>query len=102
MTTPRMFVTESTGNTGLSPSMRSIKRLTHIALMVCLMMGLALPVTAEQFLGSDVPEGFIPPPLHPKGVRLETQELAPNVYALLSNRPGVDNSGFVVGDRGVL
>ena len=47
-------------------------------------------------------QGFLPPPLHPKGVRLETKELAPGVYALLSNRPGVDNSGFVVGDRGVL
>jgi len=48
------------------------------------------------------PEGFIPPPLNPAGVELQTKELAPGVYALLSGRPGVDNSGFVVGERGVL
>ena len=48
------------------------------------------------------PEGFIPPPLHPEGVELQTKELSPGVYALLSGAPAVDNSGFVVGDRGVL
>ena len=47
MTTPRTFVTASTGKTGLPPSMRSIKRLTHVALMVCLVMGFALPVTGK-------------------------------------------------------
>jgi cyclase len=46
--------------------------------------------------------GFVAPPLHPGGVSLETRELAPGVYALLSTRPPVDNSGFVVGERGVL
>ena len=35
-------------------------------------------------------------------MQLETRELGPGVYALLSNRPPVDNSGFVVGERGVL
>ncbi len=48
------------------------------------------------------PEGFIPPPLHPAGVKLRTKRLAEGVYALLSGRLGVDNSGFVVGGRGVL
>lgn len=48
------------------------------------------------------PAGFIAPPLNPAGVRLETTELASGVYALLSGRPAVDNSGFVVGERGVL
>jgi cyclase len=48
------------------------------------------------------PEGFVPPPLHPGDTVLRTQELAPGVYALLSDRPAVDNSGFVVGERGVL
>ena len=48
------------------------------------------------------PEAFIPPPLHPGGVRLETRRLAEGVYALVSDRTGVDNSGFVVGERGVL
>src|SRR5713101_9308505 len=34
--------------------------------------------------------------------RLETKELAPGVYGLLSSKPPVDNSGFVVGEHGVL
>ena len=46
--------------------------------------------------------GFIPPPLNPSGARLETKELAPGVYGLLSSKPPVDNSGFVVGEHGVL
>ncbi len=33
---------------------------------------------------------------------LETRELAPGVYALVSNKPPTDNSGFVVGEEGVL
>ena len=48
------------------------------------------------------PAAFIAPPLNPTGVQLRTEELTPGVYALLSGRPAVDNSGFVVGDRGVL
>jgi cyclase len=48
------------------------------------------------------PQGFIPPPLNPTGARLETTELAPGVYGLLSSKPPVDNSGFVVGEHGVL
>lgn len=51
---------------------------------------------------SERPPGFIPPPLHPGGARLETLRLADGVYALASNLPAVDNSGFVVGKRGVL
>ena len=48
------------------------------------------------------PPGFIPPPLNPTGVLLETRELASNVYALMSNTPFADNAGFVVGDEAVL
>ena len=51
---------------------------------------------------ANAPQGFIPPPLNPTGARLETKELAPGVYGLLSSKPPVDNSGFVVGERGVL
>ena len=51
---------------------------------------------------STLAEGFPPPPLHPEGIVLETRELAPGVYALVSNKPPTDNSGFVVGDKGVL
>ncbi len=50
----------------------------------------------------DGPAGFIPPPLHPEGIKLVTKPLGNNVYALLSNHPGVDNSGFIVGERAVL
>ena len=48
------------------------------------------------------PPGFVPPPLHPEGVRLKTEAVAEGVYALLSSKPPVDNAGFVVGERGVL
>ena len=46
--------------------------------------------------------GFIPPPLDPSGVKLETVELYDGVFALMSNTPFADNSGFVVGDDFVL
>ena len=42
------------------------------------------------------PAAFIPPPLHPDGIELRTQQLAPRVYALLSDHVAVDNNGFVV------
>ena len=48
------------------------------------------------------PEWFIPPPLDPSGVKLETVELYDGVFALMSNTPFADNSGFVVGDNAVL
>ena len=51
---------------------------------------------------AEPPGEFIPPPLHPGGAQLETRQLSAGVYALLSNQGGVDNSGFVVGERGVL
>ena len=51
---------------------------------------------------ADPPAAFVPPPLHPGEIELKTRELAPSVHALLSGHPAVDNSGFVVGERGVL
>jgi cyclase len=57
---------------------------------------------APSFGGFEPPEGWRPPPVHPAGAELQTKELAPGVYALLSTKPPVDNSGFVVGERGVL
>ena len=51
---------------------------------------------------SNPPAGFVPPPLHPGDTRLETVDLGDGVYALVSNLPAVDNSGFVVGEKGVL
>jgi cyclase len=40
--------------------------------------------------------------LNPAGCILSTREMAPGVYALISSIPGVDNAGFVVGEKGVL
>ena len=76
-------------------------------LLLCGLL-LALPAAAVAddgrgaILFSEAPEGFIPPRLHPEGAELVTRELAPGVYALVSTKPGVNNSGFVVGERGVL
>jgi cyclase len=50
----------------------------------------------------DFPPDFVVWKLNPRGCTLSTRELAPGVYALLSSIPGVDNAGFVVGEKGVL
>jgi cyclase len=80
--------------------------LAHAALALSFAVGLANPASAETTTANaaiwSAPEGFIPPPLHPGDTALRTQELAPGVYALLSDQPAVDNSGFVVGTHGVL
>ena len=55
-----------------------------------------------QSTSGGIAEDFPVPPLHPGGVVLETRELSPGVYALVSNKPPTDNSGFVVGEKGVL
>ncbi|MGH7544208.1 MAG: MBL fold metallo-hydrolase [Gemmatimonadota bacterium] len=75
-----------------------------IALATATVVTLASPATGRAQIPdlSDRPEAFIPPPLHPGGAHLETRRLAEGVYALVSDRNGVDNSGFVVGERGVL
>ena len=75
---------------------------SQAALYLLLLAALALSAAAQESEGLVGPEGFIPPPLHPAGAQLETKQLAPGVYALLSDKPPVDNSGFVVGERGVL
>ncbi|MHB8771378.1 MAG: MBL fold metallo-hydrolase [Syntrophales bacterium] len=40
--------------------------------------------------------------LNPADCVLATKEMAPGVYGLISSISGVDNAGFVVGDKGVL
>ena len=78
-------------------------KLKTTAIATMFLVTLAMPTSAEQrTLSLDGPEGFIPPPLHPAGIKLEAVPLGSDVYALLSNHPGVDNSGFIVGERGVL
>ena len=75
-----------------------------LALAAAVAFGLAGPATAQEnpFGAFEPPAGWLPPALDPTGVQLQTQELAPGVYALISSRPPVDNSGFIVGDNGVL
>ena len=82
--------------------MRKTKGIAKVVMVVLFVMGLAPPAAAQRNLFQNAPEGFIPPPLHPKDTQLQAQRLAPGVYALISSKPGVDNSGFVVGARGVL
>jgi cyclase len=77
--------------------MKGISKAAHAGLSPLIPAVLAPPGVLVQ-----APQGFIPPPLNPTGVRLETKELAPGVYGLLSSKPPVDNSGFVVGEHGVL
>ena len=90
----------------LTPSSSRGPRRRALAVAVALAAALALPAPASAAAkGVDfaaAPDGFIAPPLNPRGVKLETKKLAPGVYALLSGRPAVDNSGFIVGRRGVL
>jgi cyclase len=58
--------------------------------------------TQSTFLGFEPPKGWMPPPIDPAGAQLQSNKLAQGVYALLSKKSPVDNSGFVVGTRGVL
>ena len=76
--------------------MNRIKKLNWIALAALaalVAVGLAQPAAAQDSAGGFVPpEGWAPPPMDPSGVQLETRELGAGVFALLSNRPPVDNS----------
>jgi cyclase len=85
--------------------MMSFHTLSRTAMAAGIAIGLAAPAAAatqQSFGGFEPPAGWLPPSLDPTGVELQTKELAPGVYALLSPKPPVDNSGFVVGERGVL
>jgi cyclase len=77
--------------------MKGISKTAHAGLSPLIPAVLAPPEVLTPAL-----QGFIPPPLNPAGARLETKELARGVYGLLSSKPPVDNSGFVVGEHGVL
>src|SRR3984957_14743192 len=77
--------------------MKGISKAAHAGLSPLIPAVLAPPEVLTQ-----AALGFIPPPIKPTGARLETKELAPGIYGLLSSKPPVDNSGFVVGEHGVL
>jgi cyclase len=77
--------------------MKGISKTAHAGLSPLIPAVLAPPEVLTQ-----AALGFIPPPIKPTGARLETKELAPGIYGLLSSKPPVDNSGFVVGEHGVL
>ena len=57
---------------------------------------------SASIFSNERPSWFIPPPLDPTGVELETKKLDDGVYALLSNTPFADNAGFIVGKDSVL
>jgi len=88
----------------LSSSPGARRAALAVALAVATAVALPTPTfaTAKRAGFAAAPDGFIAPPLNPAGVKLKTKKLAPDVYALLSGRPAVDNSGFIVGRRGVL
>jgi cyclase len=84
-----------------------VSALTRLALCAGLLVTSPLPLasrgqTPVQPPPDTPPPGYLPPPLNPTGVMLETRRLADGVYALLSNTPFADNAGFVVGTESVL
>ncbi|WP_245225797.1 MBL fold metallo-hydrolase [Streptomyces smyrnaeus] len=58
-----------------------------------------LPVVHEM---SERPPGFIAPNLSPADLRLQPQELAEGVYALMANEVPKDNNGLIVGTKAAL
>lgn len=85
-------------------SFTGVSKIAGFAMAAAVALGPAGTVAAQEssFGGFEPPVGWLPPPLDPTGVQLQTHKLAPGVYALLSPRPPVDNSGFIVGEKGVL
>ena len=88
------------------PSMLGRTRVVRAALCAGLLFGaprlLASPEQTAARLPDAPPPGYLPPPLNPTGVTLETRRVGDGVYALLSNTPFADNAGFVVGADAVL
>lgn len=87
--------------------MRPLQKSMNTALVALFLSAATTPALAQasehtSFGGFIPPTGWMLPPLDPTGVELTPRKLAPGVYALLSTRPPVDNSGFIIGSRGVL
>lgn len=79
-------------------------RLSALAFFACVVLNVNAQVLPNAQLATQPspPTGFQPPPLNPTGVKLQTRKLSDGVYALMSNTPFADNSGFVVGNNAVL
>ena len=60
--------------------MKGISKTAHAGFSPLIPAVLAPPEVLAQ-----APQGFIPPPLNPTEARLETKELSPGVYGLLSS-----------------
>lgn len=91
------------------PSVLTPTNGTCVCLLVASLLLASAPFANAQVLPNSQlaepptpPPGFLPPPLNPTGVVLETRQLADGVYALMSNTPFTDNAGFVVGKDAVL
>ena len=70
--------------------------------MIKIIFLIFLIFNSSSAFSNERPPWFIPPPLDPTGVELETKKLDEGVYALLSNTPFADNAGFIVGKDCVL
>lgn len=59
---------------------------------------------ACQWMSSQIemPSWMDAPMINPRGSELIVRDLGNGAYALISNKPPVNNSGFIVGERGVL
>lgn len=66
------------------------------------MIDLASRIKPKYLSWSFFPEGLTRFNLDPTGARLQPKEIYPGVYALVSSKPGVNHTGFVIGDKGVL
>jgi cyclase len=95
------------------PKLRAVRMILNGSALTRLVLCVSLLLTGPSLLVSQrqtgtqrapdaPPPGYLPPPLNPAGVTLETRKLADGVYALLSNTPFADNAGFVVGTESVL
>ncbi len=67
--------------------MRCVKTIILLGIVLLAVAVAPLGFAKRPLKDFSPPEGFIPPPLNPAGVELQTKELAPGVYALLSVGP---------------
>ena len=92
----------------IAPNMKKIVVATIFSLFSCFLFADNSSISSDVLPNSQLilsrppPAGFVPPPLHPRGIVLETRRLGKGVYALMANTPFNDNAGFIVGNESVL